>query len=211
MKDSKEMWAVSSDLTYGKVNALYDIEDNKATHYAFDGSTAYSEVDERSVKLFNTEAEAKNYIEEHIEYLKSKDQEIYNLLREMEYIKNNNCEREIQFSIFSRLELFYRNAQKDKWEEKYYHLDGKYVRLLQILITGYLNIGGYTFKKEDVRRIEWCMYGENRKRYMNLILKDDKVIKVEEEEDIDLLKVVFGENKSGKVYVNNDNNYRGYC
>ena len=41
MKDSKEMWAVSSDLTYGKVNALYDIEDNKATHYAFDGSTAY--------------------------------------------------------------------------------------------------------------------------------------------------------------------------
>ena len=90
MKDSKEMWAVSSDLTYGKVNALYDIEDNKATHYAFDGSTAYSEVDERSVKLFNTEAEAKNYIEEHIEYLKSKDQEIYNLLREMEYIKNNN-------------------------------------------------------------------------------------------------------------------------
>ena len=44
MKDSKEMWAVSSDLTYGKVNALYDIEDNKATHYAFDGSTAYSEV-----------------------------------------------------------------------------------------------------------------------------------------------------------------------
>ena len=49
---------------------------------------------------------------------------------EMEYIKNNNCEREIQFSIFSRLELFYRNAQKDKWEEKYYHLDGKYVRLL---------------------------------------------------------------------------------
>ena len=205
------MWAVSSDLTYGKVNALYDIEDNKATHYAFDGSTAYSEVDERSVKLFNTEAEAKNYIEEHIEYLKSKDQEIYNLLREMEYIKNNNCEREIQFSIFSRLELFYRNAQKDKWEEKYYHLDGKYVRLLQILITGYLNIGGYTFKKEDVRRIEWCMYGENRKRYMNLILKDDKVIKVEEEEDIDLLRVVFGENKSGKVYVNNDNNYSGYC
>ena len=46
---------------------------------------------------------------------------------------------------------------------------------------------------------------------MNLILKDDKVIKVEEEEDIDLLRVIFGENKSGKVYVNNDNNYRGYC
>jgi hypothetical protein len=86
-----------------------------------------------------------------------------------------------------------------------------YIPQYLILITGYLNIGGQTFKKEDVRRIEWCMYGENRKRYMNLILKDDKVIKVEEEEDIDLLRVVFGENKSGKVYVNNDNNYRGYC
>ena len=117
MKDSKEMWAVSSDLTYGKVNALYDIEDNKATHYAFDGSTAYSEVDERSVKLFNTEAEAKNYIEEHIEYLKSKDQEIYNLLREMEYIKNNNCEREIQFSIFSRLELLQERPKRQMGRE----------------------------------------------------------------------------------------------
>lgn len=100
MKDSKEMWAVSSDLTYGKVNALYDIEDNKATHYAFDGSTAYSEVDERSVKLFNTEAEAKNYIEEHIEYLKSKDQEIYNLLRKWNILKTTTASGKSN-SVFS--------------------------------------------------------------------------------------------------------------
>lgn len=50
MKDTKEMWAATRELTVRKVNVLYNIEDNKVTHYAFESNETYYDANDHYVK-----------------------------------------------------------------------------------------------------------------------------------------------------------------
>ena len=90
MKDSKDMWAVTRDLTVNKVNVLYDTDSNQVTHYSFKDSDMWYAMTDDFVKVFESEEGAKNYRIEHVGFLKGQQQYIYSLLQEMLFIQREN-------------------------------------------------------------------------------------------------------------------------
>ena len=201
MKDSKDMWAVTRDLTVNKVNVLYDTDSNQVTHYSFIESDVWYAMTDDFVKVFESEEGAKNYRIEHVGFLKGQQQYIYSLLQEMLFIQRENGTEEYQFELLNQLGDIHEMTEHDFWQKRYDELKNEQNRIVQAFKTGYINVEAYSFKTQDVVKIRWCMKGDTGDKYLKLILKDGDIIEVNKKNDMNIINTFFGDNYSGQVYV----------
>ena len=200
MKDIKKMWLVTSDLNKFYVNVLYDKDSGRITHFCDLDQNDFYESAEAN-RFFSLEKDADDYIDERLNYLIEKDEEIMDLIAEMSLINKEN--KNIKYRFKTTRESWIWNLDRSEEES----LQGEIKRskdvisrLSHALKSGYLNIGANTLRVEDVTLIKWMSRIKDDKNEVEITLSNGKTINVTNETELDIIRYVYGENSSGLFY-----------
>lgn len=200
MKDIKKMWLVTSDLNKFYVNVLYDKDNGRITHFCDLDQNDFYESAEAN-RFFSLEKDADDYIEERLNYLIGKDEEIMDLVVEMFLIKKGNNDIKYNFkAITESCKWNLDRSEEEALQRKIKRSENVISRLSNAIKSGYLNIGANTLRVEDVTLIKWMSRIKDDKNEVEITLSNGKTINVTNETELDIIRYVYGENSSGLVY-----------
>ena len=103
-------------------------------------------------------------------------------------------EDEIQFKEEEYLPYCYRPDNDDYYKKRNKELDKENDYLLDIIRTGFINVGGDTVKVEDIEQIKW---GTDK---AELCLKGDRKARTCNPTELNIITKIFGYNFSGFTY-----------
>ena len=205
--EKKIMWIVERDLKISKVLAVYDnVRQKVVTYYFLDGeydpeddAVDWNSVDERE-PFFNSVMEANDYRCKRKREIKAMFKEVKEFIELMEDFR-----RADDFK-FERTDYLPENIAHPWSTDQYEKYMYKYAVMRQVVRTGMLNINAASFKIEDVSMIRW-----NRKQYIKdgkeekndtaiIVLKDGKEVETFSVNEYDIIRDIFGENKTGRTY-----------
>ena len=190
--ESKEMWLVEYDLSLHQVCAFTDPETEEVVVYKYVNDKNRDEGfygPESHERLFPGREQAEKFIAERMDYLKTEGGEVSEYLDLLSILPEDRRPVDLQKLLPSE----YRQSTKalsdrvDKLRMT--------VRLLHDYVRhGVLNIGPYTFLRNQVVRVIW------RQEYKaTLILSDGSTVTTSTDVEFDIVESVFGSNKSGRV------------
>lgn len=204
MKDIKKMWMVTSDLNKFLIDALFDKDNGKVTHFRNNDEDDFYLSSDRNY-FFSLEKEADEYIQQRLQFLKEKDEEVISLIEEMYFIEKENDAIKYKFKTLENMWVWCQDRGKERMEvqkenDRYANIVR---RLCHALRSGYLNIDANTFQVKDVAQIKWFSCGKDekgKKESVQLTLSNGKVLDINKHTELEILKYIYGDNESGYVY-----------
>ncbi len=200
MKDIKKMWMVTCDLRKGYVDVLYDKDSGNISNYCDNEDNDFYD-SYKGLCYYESEKEADDYIEERLNYLIEKDEEIMDLIEEMYFIKKGNDDIKYNFKATTESWKWNLDRSEEKaLQRKIKRSEDVISRLSHALKSGYLNVGANIFRVEDVKLIKWMSRIKDDKKEVEITLSNGNTINVTNETELDIIRYVYGENSSGLVY-----------
>ena len=193
--EKKKLFVVYSSHYIEPVDVLF--EDSKLRPVAFYSSEIkeWHNADD-SHHFFETEDEAKKYVEERQQLIHDKLLEFKAILDEYDMIgEDETTDVLAQISLKDILQhhtVMYSTASA-KYYEKIHDLFSSFMR------SNMVNINAYSFPASDVKLIKWHeVDGESRAQ---LFLKGGESVMTHNKEEYAFVCIVFGYNQSGRAFV----------
>ena len=208
MKDIKKMWMVTSYLNKFLIDALFDKDNGNVTHFRSNCEDDFYLSNDRN-HFFSLEKEADEYIQKRLQFLKEKDEEVISLIEEMHFIDTKNDTIKYKFKTMTNMWEWCHDRSEERMElrkenDRYANIVS---RLCHALRSGYLNIDANTFQVKDVTQIKWLPIGnekKGKKESVELTLSNGKVLDINKQTELEILKYIYGDNESGYVYSKPD-------
>ena len=184
---------VDYDHVLSQVTTLYDVAEKKVISFKrstyCDGS--FQSVHRRA-RFFNTQQEAEAWLSKHRAKLKEQMPKVREFLEEM---SNLYSSEDFTFVENDFLPESYRDDD-DFYQRRYYY-KSKIVDMLSIACRQQtLCINGSSFPLSQVRRINWCR-GKAELTLSDGSFGSNSTVSTNSEEELEVVKILFGENTSG--------------
>lgn len=216
MIEQRDMWVVESNLSIKPIVALYDTEKQQPTAYRYASRTnskafPYSVGDYPQERYFATEGEAVNWRNEKVKRLREMMPRVKEFAAEM-----NNIDHDNEFLPHKNEDYGWPDSKDydDGYYEEYEKYQNAFLLLADAMKTGFLNVCAETVRLSEVVSIEWNQerwkkkdddgdeYEKSRDR-ATLCLRDGKKLQTLKEYERLAVEAIFGENRSGRVFVKN--------
>ena len=216
MIEQRDMWVVESNLSIKPIVAVYDTEKQQPTAYRYASRTStkafpYSVGDYQQERYFATEGEAVNWRNEKVKRLREMMPRVKEFVDEMNNIGNDN-----EFLPHKNEDYGWPDDEDDDdgYYDDYEKYKAAFLLLADAMKTGFLNVCAETVRLSEVVGIEWDQerwkkkdadgdeYEKSRDR-ATLCLRDGKKLQTLKEYERLAVEAIFGENRSGRVFVKN--------
>ena len=216
MIEQRDMWVVKSNLKIKPIVAVYDTEKQQPTAYRYASETSsrafpYSVDYYQQERYFATEGEAVNWRNEKVARLREMMPRVKEFAAEMNNIGNKN-----EFLPHKNEDYGWPDSKDydDGYYDDYEKYKAAFLLLADAMKTGFLNICAETVRLSEVVGIEWDQerwkkkdadgdeYEKSRDR-ATLCLRDGKKLQTLKEYERLAVEAIFGENRSGRVFVKN--------
>ena len=178
------------------VTAIVNTETNEVEIYQPDEASRDWYTPKKAEHFYPTVGEATEVLEKFKKEMISKMPEVKSYLETMRnWFESTDEEDEIQFKEEEYLPYCYRPDKDDFYKKRYKELDKEIDYLLDIIRTGFINVGGDTIKVEDIEQIKW---GTDK---AELCLKDDRKARTRNPTELNIITKIFGHNFSGFYYT----------
>lgn len=158
---------------------------SESEHFYQTVEDAATALDKHKQYLFGKMNEVKQYIEAMNEWVGCEDEGSPLFFKEEDYLPYSNQRT---------------NSNSDYYQKRYYKISEENAYLYGILRTGFINIKGDSFKKDDVTHINWG------KKKAEIILNDGRKMETGNNIEFNIIKKLFGDNVSGFTYTRLDDN-----
>ena len=177
------------------VTAIVNTETNKVEIYQPDETSIDWYTPKKADHFYPTVGEATEALEKFKKEMIAKMPEVKSYLGTMRnWFENIEEKDEIQFKEEEYLPYCYRPDHDDFYKERYKELDKEIDYILDIIRTGFINVGGDTVKVEDIEQIKW---GTDK---AELCLKGDRKVRTCNPTELNIITKIFGHNFSGFTY-----------
>ena len=177
------------------VTAIVNTETNEVEIYQPDETSRDWYTPKKADHFYPTVGEATEALEKFKKDMIAKMPEVKSYLETMRnWFESTNEEDEIQFKEEEYLPYCYRPDHDDFYKERYKELDKEIDYILDIIRTGFINVGGDTVKVEDIEQIKW---GTDK---AELCLKGDHKARTCNPTELNIITKIFGHNFSGFTY-----------
>ena len=177
------------------VTAIVNTETNEVEIYQPDETSRDWYTPKKADHFYPTVGEATEALEKFKKDMIAKMPEVKSYLETMRnWFESTNEEDEIQFKEEEYLPYCYRPDHDDFYKERYKELDKEIDYILDIIRTGFINVGGDTVKVEDIEQIKW---GTDK---AELCLKGDRKAMTCNSTELNIITKIFGHNFSGFTY-----------
>ena len=178
------------------VTAIVNTETNEVEIYKLDESDTDWHTPDKADHFYPTVGEATEALEKFKKEMIAKIPEVRSYLETMRnWFENTDEEDKIQFKEEEYLPYCYRPYGNDYYRKRNKELDKENDYLLDIIRTGFINVGGDTIKVEDIEQIKW---GTDK---AELCLKGDRKARTCNPTELNIITKIFGHNFSGFTYT----------
>ena len=178
------------------VTAIVNTETNEVEIYQPDETSRDWYTPKKADHFYPTVGEATEELEKFKKEMIAKMPEVKSYLETMRtWFENIEEKDEIQFKEEEYLPYCYRPNNDDFYQKRYHELDKENDYLLDIIRTGFINVGGDTIKVEDIEQIKW---GTDR---AELCLNGDRKARTCNPTEFHIITKIFGHNFSGFTYT----------
>lgn len=196
MLEIRTMW--HADFTYPQdgvecVEVLYDTEKKEVQYYKSEGDTDFFDPSEDN-RFFFTQKEAENALEKYCQSLLDKMAEVKKYL---EVMGNFRVKKDNKYYHEKKeyMPNYMAESLENSYYQKRYEKEAKENEYLRMYIrTGYLNVYGYSFRIDEIKRIVW---GEDK---ATIELKDGAMISTSSQAEFEAVNVIAGCNVSDKTW-----------
>ena len=169
------------------VTAIVNTETNEVEIYKLDESDTDWHTPDKADHFYPTVGEATEALEKFKKEMIAKIPEVRSYLETMRnWFENTDEEDKIQFKEEEYLPYCYRPDNDDYYRKRCKELDKENDYLLDIIRTGFINVGGDTIKVEDIEQIKW---GTDK---AELCLKGDRKARTCNPTELDIITKIFG-------------------
>lgn len=182
----------------------YDSLNGQLVVYHEKDCTDYYNPKDFNESYFDTLEEAEDARRESILKLTAQMPDVLKYVQRMDSLSENNDVRPFQRDEYLGR---YGVICESYYKQQYYRLQGYVNQLKQYIRTGMITVRGITFRPKDVETIKWCRHNETPEstdgmsRDYVVIKIGDKIFSSYNDYDLFIVKMVFGENYSGRIYV----------
>lgn len=178
------------------VTAIVNTETNEVEIYQPDETSRDWYTPKKADHFYPTVGEATEALEKFKKEMIAKMPEVKSYLETMQnWFESTDEEDEIQFKEEEYLPYCYRPDHDDFYRKRYKELDKENDYLLDIIRTGFINVGGDTVKVEDIEQIKW---GTDK---AELCLNGDRKARTYNPTELNIITKIFGHNFSGFTYT----------
>ena len=178
------------------VTAIVNTETNEVEIYQPDETSRDWYTPKKADHFYPTVGEATEALEKFKKEMIAKMPEVKSYLETMRnWFESTDEKDEIQFKEEEYLPYCYRPNNDDYYKKRYNKLDEENDYLLDIIRTGFINVGGDTIKVEDIEQIKW---GDEK---AELCLKGDRKVRTCNYAEFNIITKIFGNNFSGFTYT----------
>jgi len=216
--EMKTMWLVEANLRVKEIVAMYDVESGSVVNYcqkeSYSKGPANGEEWNTPFKyetFYATEEDAVNSRNRQWEEMKQTMPKVMEFIKRMEDMDDDVEEGDQLY--FDREEYLghYANSSDYIYYRDLYFEEQKISNaLLQLLKNGIINVNAVSFRKDDVQYIKWCKVkgrddngNYHKKDYAKIILKDHTHVSTINKIEYEVIKKIFGDNKSNREFFKN--------
>ena len=175
------------------VTAIVNTETNEVEIYQPDETSRDWYTPKKADHFYQTVGEATEALEKFKKEMIAKMPEVKSYLETMRnWFEGTNGD---QFKEEEYLPYCYQLDNDDYYKKRKKELDKENDYLLDIIRTGFINVGGNTVKVEDIEQIKWG----NAKA--ELCLKGDRKARTCNPTELNIITKIFGHNFSGFTYT----------
>ena len=178
---SQETVIIDEDgmILYSGEDNLYPVDEKEQKHYF----STKADAELFREQMMKKAVENAGIVDRYIYYLRNhgSDEE-----ERVEELKN-----ELRYTSY---DLF--DSTDDSYYERRYNV---LTKALQAFKTGVLNVNAETIRTEDIKHVKWGS------RHARIILSDGASVVTRNEKEFEILNELIGENRSGRIFPNIDN------